>query len=225
MIVHELRSPLAAMSNALRLWPVNAASSAEDTAREICARQLSKALQLIDDLLDVSRLSRGAQILQGEPVNLTYIVRSELQDATERLRARRQNLVVRIASERLWVHGERTRLAQLVGNLLDNSIKYSPVGGRIEVELAGEAAEAVLRVRDGGSGISSQDLPRIFEPFYRGSSSVSRLEEGYGLGLALVRRIVELHGGTIAARSDGENRGSEFTVRVPVHRTPQERLA
>jgi two-component system, sensor histidine kinase len=219
MIVHELRSPLATMSSALELCRAGAPPQAVSVSREVLARQLGKALRLVDDLLDVTRLKHETALADGEPVDLSDVVRGEVEEFRERYRARNQALDLDLPENAVWVRGERVRLGQIVANLLDNSSKYSPVGGRIAVRLILEPGHVVLSVQDSGAGIRQQDLPYVFDAFFRGSSPQCRLQGGVGLGLALVRRLVELHGGTVAAHSGGDNCGSEFTVRLPVIET------
>ncbi len=216
MIVHELRSPLAAMSNELELCRANVSSQLSSTARQRMDRQLRKALRLVDDLLDVSRLSRESRFTDGQPVDLLGVIRSAVADLDPDIRVRRQVLELELPQDAVWIRGDRIRLGQIVTNLLDNSSKYSPVGGQITVSLQCESEDAVLCVRDNGVGIRSEDLPYIFDPFFRGKAQRSWSQSGLGLGLALTRRLVELHSGRIEGNSNGDNCGSEFTVRLPV---------
>ena len=215
MILHELRSPLAAMSNALALCPVNAGPPQAIAARQLFGRQLAKALRVLEDLLDLSRLAHAAAIRDAERIDLRELVRSEAGELEDRHRSRHVVLTIDLPPSGVFVCGSRLRLGQVIANLLDNSAKYSPVGGWIAVQVRRESRSGVLSIRDGGAGIRPEELGRIFDPFFRGAAPAGRPREGLGLGLALVKRLVELHGGTIDARSEGENRGSEFTVRLP----------
>jgi two-component system, sensor histidine kinase len=219
MIVHELRSPLTAMSNTLQLCRAGVPPQAPWAPSEVLARQLGKALRLVDDLLDVTRLKHETSFVDGAPVDLVDLVRGEVGELQERHRARNQALDLDLPEKAVWVRGERMRLGQIVANLLDNSCKYSPVESRIVVRLIHESGHVVLSVRDSGVGIREEDLPYIFDAFFRSSAPECRLQGGFGLGLTLVRRLVELHGGTVEAHSRGDHCGSEFTVRLPVIET------
>ena len=215
MIVHELRGPLATMSNALESCRAGQNQAAPSPAEEILARQVRKALRLVNDLMDVSRQPRCAPNMRAEPVNISQIINSAAQDLDHEIRKRQQVLTLNFASESVWVQGDAMRLGQIVANLLENSSKYSATGGRIALSLAREDGEAVLCVCDDGAGIPPEDLPHIFDPYYRGKHSPGCGDSGLGLGLTLVRRLVELHGGSIEARSAGVGYGSKFTVKLP----------
>ncbi len=213
MVAHELRSPLATMCNVLSLYDASLSPALLANLRGILDRQLRKALHLVDDLMDVARLERGDAIRNASEIDLARIVAEAVEETEHRLRAKEQTLQVEVPDGAVPVRGDPIRLQQVVVNLLDNGSKYSSVGGGIALHLRLEPGWAELSVRDWGLGILPQDLPFVFEPFFRAGRSLE--QPGLGLGLALARRLVELHGGTITARSDGPEQGSEFAVRLP----------
>lgn len=217
-IAHELRSPLSVMSNVLRVCRTSIAPTAMPAAGDVLARQVNKALRLVNDLMDLTRLSERQLPLERVPVDLGRVVLNAAQDLEQEVRARGQMVDLRLPGGALWVRGDATRLEQIVGNLLENSSKYSGEGGRIVLALSQEDGQAVLSVRDDGDGISSADLPRVFDPYFRGSDPAKTARGGLGLGLTLTRRLVQLHGGTIEAKSRGVGCGSEFIVRLPLDR-------
>jgi two-component system CheB/CheR fusion protein len=216
MVLHELRTPLHVMQNALALCPADAGPPQAISARQIFGRQLGKAIRLLEDLTDMSRLTREATITDAERIDLAELVHCEAVELEERHRSRGMALALDLPSAGVWVWGSRLRLSQVVANLLDNSVKYSPPGGWITAQVWREPRQGALSIRDCGAGIRREDLGRIFDPFFRGATADIQAREGVGLGLALVKRLVELHGGSITVRSEGEGRGSEFTVRLPV---------
>lgn len=216
MIAHELRSPLAVISNVLTACRASNVPTAIPAAGDVLNRQVKRALRLVNDLMDLSRVGEERLHFDRSAVDLGRALRNAAQDLEPEVRARRQALVVELLVATLWVQGDATRLEQIVGNLLENSSKYSPDGGRIVLTLAYEADQAVLCISDDGAGIAAEDLPRIFEPYFRGSNSAHDHRTGLGLGLTLTKRLVQLHGGTIQAKSRGAGCGSEFTVRLPV---------
>jgi signal transduction histidine kinase/ActR/RegA family two-component response regulator len=212
---HELRNPLGVISAAIHLL-IASAGQDERTVRleEIIARETAHLSRLVDDLLDVSKLVAGKLTLEQRSENLRELVERTLSSFRQLGGAARH--VVSLTGEAPCVNADPIRLEQVVMNLLDNAVKYTPPGGRIEVDIASEGSDAVLRVRDTGVGIEPDALPRIFDPFMQAPrSSRARSEGGLGLGLTLVRRLVELQGGTVSASSAGMNRGSEFVVRLP----------
>jgi len=221
MIVHELRSPLAAMANVLQSCRAAPSSLSLAKTRDLLDRQLHIALHLVDDLLDISRLNVAVPEMD-EAVDLSRVVADAVEDLGHQFRVQCQGLAVHLPADAVLVRGHAIRLTQVVANLLDNSSKYSPVGGQITLRLARDADHAVLRIQDNGLGITAEDLPHVFDLFFRSKHSLNRPQGGLGIGLALARRLVELHNGTIDASSDGHNRGSEFTMRLPaapVHAT------
>ena len=212
MLGHELRNPLAPIVTALELIKRRQPSTRE---LEVVERQVQHVVRLVDDLLDVSRITRGKIELKKEPVELGRVIAEGVEIASPLYEERRHLLDVDVAPSGLLVEGDETRLAQVVANLLTNAAKYTPPGGRVTVSAAREGNELVVRVEDNGIGISAELLPRVFELFVQGDRPVDRAEGGLGLGLALVRSLVQLHGGSVTATSAGVARGSEFVVRLP----------
>ncbi len=213
MVAHELRSPLATMCNVLSLYDASLSPVLLANLRGILDRQLRKALHLVDDLMDVARLERDDAIRNASEIDLARVVTEAVEETDHRFRAKEQTLQVEVPDGVVPIRGDRMRLQQVVVNLLDNGSKYSSVGGGIALRLWLEPGWAELSVRDWGLGILPQDLPFIFEPFFRAGRSLEH--PGLGVGLSLARRLVELHGGSITATSDGPEQGSEFTVRLP----------
>ena len=220
MIAHELRSPLAVMSNVLRVCQASLVPRTMPAAGAVLNRQVNRALRLVNDLMDLARMSEDRLRLERAPVDLGRVVLDVTRDLEQELRSRQQVLILELSAQSLWVRGDAARLEQVVENLLENSCKYSPDGARIGAALAREEDQAVLRIRDNGSGIPSEDLPHIFEPYFRGSGTALGPSGGLGLGLTLTQRLVQLHDGTIEARSLGTGCGSEFTVRLPTTAGP-----
>jgi PAS domain S-box-containing protein len=214
MLGHELRNPLGAIGSAVAaLERVSRPDDEWAPLRAIVARQSRHLSRMVDDLLDVSRVISGKIVLQRHPVDLREIVDGCV--ATLRHAGRTGAHALTVAGGSVFVEGDATRLEQVVSNLLDNALKYTAVGGDVAVTLGAEDREAVLRVRDSGIGITPDMLPYVFDVFVQGHRSLDRPEGGLGLGLPLVRRLVELHGGTVGVSSAGPGRGSEFEVRLP----------
>jgi PAS domain S-box-containing protein len=220
---HELRNPLAAIANSIEiLEQLGPPEPRLQRARAVIRRQVQHVGRMVDDLLDVSRIETGKIELRREAVDICRLV-SRVAEAHRRMfEERRRALTLSIPSEPLLVHADPTRLAQVVANLLDNALKFTDEDGLVRVTLAPQAGEAVLTVRDTGIGISPETLPRIFDLFSQGDRLRAATQTGLGIGLALVRRLVEVQGGTIAARSDGAGLGSEFEVRLPSREAPQD---
>jgi PAS domain S-box-containing protein len=222
MLSHELRNPLGAISNASRVIRLRVAAG-QEIARPLATleRQVRNAARLLDDLLDVSRITRGLVELRTEPVELESIVASAVEAQRPLLDAAGQSLALDLPEAPLAVVGDPTRLEQVAANLLHNAVKYTPEGGHIRVALSREGEDAVLRVEDDGAGIAPDLLPRVFDLFVQGDPGLARSRGGLGIGLTLVKRLVELHGGTVEARSEGPGRGSSFTVRLRALRPPR----
>ena len=220
MLGHELRTPLSALRNAAEALRRRAAESAElQTLQAIMERQVRHLARLTDDLLDVSRLTRGKLTLQTDRLAVADIVGLGVETARPLIEKRGQILTVEMPLQAVYVHGDLARLAQVLSNLLDNASKYSDSGSRIELKVSATGSNVTLRVVDHGMGIERDLLPRIFDLFMQGDHTRSGTEGGeggLGLGLALARRLVEMHGGTLAAFSEGQGRGAEFTVSLPV---------
>jgi signal transduction histidine kinase/ActR/RegA family two-component response regulator len=219
MLGHELRNPLAAIANAMRvLDAANAPAETVTRAREIIARQNAQLAHLVDDLLDVARVTFGKIALDRRPVELAQAVRHSV--ATLAAGGRTQRHTLGLDLEAVWAHVDETRFEQIVTNLVGNALKFTPEGGTVDVTLRAADGEAVLRVRDSGVGIDPEMLSCVFDLFVQGERAPDRGGGGLGLGLTLVRRIAELHGGRAEATSDGVGRGSEFTVRLPALAEP-----
>ncbi len=179
-------------------------------------RQVEHMVRLVDDLLDVSRIMRGKVELRWEAVDIATVVVRAVETAQPIVEAEGHQLAVSVPPAPLWVNGDLVRLAQIVGNLLNNATKYTERGGRIGLAASQEGEEAVLRVRDSGIGIAADLLPRVFDMFFQAERRTSESQGGLGIGLSLVRRLVEMHGGTVEAHSGGRGQGSEFVVRLPL---------
>jgi signal transduction histidine kinase/ActR/RegA family two-component response regulator len=217
MLGHELRNPLAAIRNAL--WILSEVGSQEEPdlrQREVIERQTRHLVRMVDDLLDVSRVTLGKIILKRQPVDLGQIAERCLHDLGLAALAASHGLSIEEETEPALVSGDPVRIEQVVCNLLQNAIKYTPRGGKIRLIVQRAGDDAVIRVCDTGVGISTEMLPRIFEPFTQVESSRTRSEGGLGLGLPLVRSLVELHGGSVEASSEGPGQGTEFMVRLPL---------
>jgi PAS domain S-box-containing protein len=216
MLGHELRNPLAAMVNAMA---VRRTSGPDDPSREralhVVERQLVIMERLVDDLLDVARIRRGAIELRRERVDLRLVVARAVETARPTFAERGLRLIVTQAPESLRIHADPVRIEQVVANLLNNALKYTPRGGRVEVVTAGEDADAAVTVRDTGTGIDPALLPSIFDLFVQGRLPLHRPEGGLGIGLTLVRRVVEMHGGEVRVSSAGLGQGSTFSVTLP----------
>jgi PAS domain S-box-containing protein len=219
MLAHELRNPLAPIRNALHLLRVSGAGPVAAEARDVMERQLTQLIRLVDDLLEVSRISRGKIELRRAPVDLAGVVASAVETSRPIIDGARHHLEIRLPPAPLHVEGDFVRLSQVVANLLNNAAKYTDPSGRIAVLLQREGAEAVIRVRDNGVGLAPELLPRIFDMFAQADRA--RAGGGLGIGLALAKMLVELHGGRIEAKSDGPGQGSAFTVRLPLKLTTQ----
>jgi PAS domain S-box-containing protein len=217
MLSHELRNPLAPIRNALSVMRMNGVSeSALDWAKTVVDRQVTHLTRLVDDLLDVSRIASGKITLQREPVEVAQVVASAVESSQPLIDSREHTLELRLPDEPLLVQGDLTRLSQVVMNLLNNAAKYTPEGGHIRLTVERDGAVAVIRVRDTGVGMTADLLPKVFDLFTQGDRSLDRSEGGLGIGLTLVYRLVMLHGGSVAATSEGPGLGSELTIRLPV---------
>jgi PAS domain S-box-containing protein len=212
---HELRNPLGAIANAAAVLDYRGGQTEADfRMRQIIHRQTRHLARLVDDLLDVARVTAGKVALDRQSLDLAEVVGTCVRVLHDGPRGREHILTLR--SQSVIVSADPTRLEQVVTNLVDNALKYTPVGGAIDVEVLRDGDDAVLRVTDTGNGIPADMLSRIFEPFTQAAQALDRSLGGLGLGLTLSRRLVELHGGTIQAFSEGPNRGAQFVVRLPV---------
>jgi PAS domain S-box-containing protein len=224
VLAHELRNPLAPIRYAVAMARKEGRNEAERVqAQAIIERQVKHMSRLLDDLLDVSRITRGTLILRRTPVDLASVVTAAQEPARPLIEARKHSLSVKLPEEPIRLVADPVRLAQVLANLLINAAKYTDSGGRIELEARREADELVVAVRDNGIGICADMMPRVFTLFAQASPALERSEGGLGIGLALVRGLVELHGGTVSAYSGGAGQGSEFVVRLPIGQIePQE---
>jgi PAS domain S-box-containing protein len=217
VLAHELRNPLAPIRYAVAMARKEDTTDARRAqAQAIIERQVEHMGRLLDDLLDVSRITRGTLMLRRSSVDLGAVVGAAQESARPLIEARSHTLRVRLPEEPLRLVADPVRLAQVLANLLVNAAKYTDPGGRIELEASREGGELALAVRDNGIGISAEMMPRMFTLFAQASPALERSEGGLGIGLSLVRGLVELHGGTVSARSRGVGQGAEFVVRLPV---------
>jgi len=217
MLSHELRNPLSPLRNASHMLMQGETQDPKIVwSRGVIERQLRHMIRLVDDLLDVSRIARGKIVLVSEPVKMADVVAAAVETVQPLLEQKRQNLEIAIADAQLTVRGDPVRLAQVVGNLLHNAAKYTGEGGQITLVTHAHEGRAEIVIRDTGIGIAAEAMPRIFELFTQIPSERASTSGGLGIGLALVRALVELHGGEIHAASDGIDLGSEFTVRLPL---------
>jgi signal transduction histidine kinase/CheY-like chemotaxis protein/PAS domain-containing protein len=213
MLGHELRNPLAPIVTAVHLMKMRRADLFE-RERTIIERQVRHLVTLVDDLLDVSRITRGKVELNKEPVDLNDTVARAVELAAPLIEKRKHQVSLQLTPQ-LMVDGDAVRLSQVVSNLLTNAAKYTPVGGQIDVRGQREDGEVVLRVRDNGVGVEPELLPRVFDLFAQGRQALDRASGGLGLGLAIARSVVELHGGSVSVHSEGAGRGAEFAIRLP----------
>jgi len=222
MLGHELRNPFAAVRNAVATARLD--STRRTRALEIAERQCDQLGRLIDDLLDVARISQARINLRKERIALAPIIRRAVDATLEIVEERGHHLELALPLEDIHVEADPARLEQVVVNLLTNAAKYTEPGGRIDLSVARDGAEAVVLVRDTGVGIAADVLPSVFELFTQGERTLDRAQGGLGIGLTLVRRIVELHGGRVIAHSDGIGKGAEFEVRIPAFAAPPAEL-
>jgi signal transduction histidine kinase/CheY-like chemotaxis protein len=214
---HELRNPLAPLRNSVQLLRMReAADPAAAPIHQMMDRQVDHLVRLVDDLLEVSRISRGTFELRRERVELATVVRNAVDTSNPLIHAAGHQLTVSMPREPLWLDGDPVRLAQILANLLNNAATYTERGGRISVRAWREDGQALIAVRDNGTGIAADALPRMFQMFHRGAASSRRNPSGLGIGLSLARGLAEMHRGTLTAKSEGPGRGSEFTVRLPL---------
>jgi PAS domain S-box-containing protein len=218
MLAHELRNPLSAISAAAQVLEASDGRDAPALrARSIIGRQVHHLARLVDDLLDVGRVVTGKIALERRPIDFGDLVRRAVAVCSER----QNDQQVEISTQPVWIEGDLVRMEQIVNNIVGNAVKYTPAGGLIRVRVTPDGGDALLRVDDNGYGISPELLPRVFDLFVQGERTLDRAQGGLGIGLTLVRRLVELHGGTVSAFSEGPGRGSAFTVRLPKVAMPQ----
>jgi PAS domain S-box-containing protein len=218
MLAHELRNPLSAISAATQVMEAShGLESATLRARSIIGRQVQHLAHLVDDLLDVSRVVTGKIALEQRPLDFADLVHRAVAVCGERQNGHR----LQISTQPVWIQGDLVRMEQIVNNIVGNAVKYTPAGGTIRVGVCADGGKAELRVEDDGYGIAPDLLPRVFDLFVQGERTLERAQGGLGIGLTLVRRLVELHGGRVSASSEGPGRGSVFTVTLPRIPMPQ----
>ena len=217
MISHELRNPLAAITNAVQILDLQKDEHPiQEKAKTIIRRQAGNLAVLVNDLLEVSRILSGRIQLHQEDLDARGIAQRAVETTRPLIDQGKHKLTLSLPAEPIWLHADALRLEEVIVNLLNNAAKYTPEGGHIWLSIQQEGDEMVLRVRDTGIGMAPDSLPHIFELFTQAPRSLDRSQGGLGIGLAVVRKLVEMHGGTVEAQSAGLGKGSEFTVRLPV---------
>ena len=220
MLAHELRNPLAPISAAVDVMAKLEGKPTPPKILEIVRRQMKHLIRLVDDLLDVSRVIEGKVLLQRRRTEVADFVLQAVETCRDDMRSRQHHFMVEFDPEPLFVEGDPVRLVQVITNLLQNAAKYTPDGGQISVKVQRHDAQVEIRVRDNGAGITAEALPHVFGLFVQDERPLSRTQGGLGIGLTIVQRMVEMHGGTVEALSEGRDRGSEFVVRLPAIRAP-----
>ena len=217
MLAHELRNPLAPIRNALEIMRLTSNDPAGlERSRALLERQVGQMVRLIDDLLDVSRITTGKLRVQLEPVSLGAVIESAVEISRPAIDKAKLVFETRLPDAPVPVMADRVRLAQVFSNLLNNAAKYTPEGGTLTLAVEQTGAQVSVHVRDSGVGMPTEVVPMVFDLFTQIDRTLNRSQGGLGIGLALVRRLVDLHGGSVSAHSDGPGRGAEFTVRLPV---------
>ncbi|MBP3955537.1 response regulator [Gemmata sp. G18] len=215
-LAHELRNPLAPIRNGLQILSLAQSADTSARARAMMERQLGHMVRLVDDLLDISRVTSGKVQLRPELIEVRTAVEMALEASRPAIEAGKHSLTVRVPDERLWLRADPTRIAQVIGNLLTNAAKYTHDGGKIDVSVEREGGFVAVRVKDTGLGIPAEMLPRVFDLFTQVGKHLDRAQGGLGIGLSLVKRLVEMHGGEVTVESPGADRGSTFAVRLPL---------
>src|SRR3954469_6187783 len=219
VLAHELRNPLAPIANAVELLNLQGARDpAMQATRDMISRQVGHMVRLIDDLLDVGRITSGKLALRSERVELGGVIDRALETSRPHLRGHEFTLA--LPGQPVWVEADPVRLAQVFSNLLNNACKYTPAGGHISLLAERTGAQAAVTIRDSGVGIGAQELPKLFSMFSQVTPSLGRRQQGLGIGLALSRELMLMQGGSIDVHSEGEGRGSEFVVTLPVSEAP-----
>lgn len=230
VLAHELRNPLAPIRNSLNILRMSGQlDPMAERVGEMMERQVNHLVRLVDDLMEVSRITRGKIELRKERIEVAAVVRSAVETSRPLIDASQHRLALAIPAEPITIEGDLMRLAQVIANLLNNAAKYTEPGGQISLSVTCEAGQAAIVVRDTGAGIPAEMLPRVFDLFTQVDLHSNRSQGGLGIGLALVKSLVEMHGGTVEGRSEGSGLGSEFVVRLAVgqsarrHLKPRER--
>jgi signal transduction histidine kinase len=220
VLAHELRNPVAALSGGLHLLGKDLPAERSKDIRARMDRMLTHLTHLVDDLLDVSRVSQGKISLKTARIALSEVLQSAIEASQHNLDAESHRFIIDIPSEVIWLEADHTRLAQVVSNLLNNAAKYTPSGGTVSLSAKAHGGVAEIKVTDTGVGIPVEMQPRIFEIFAQVEDHLAKAQGGLGIGLALVKQLVALHGGTIEVESAGQNMGSAFSVRIPIAAEP-----
>lgn len=215
MLGHELRNPLAPIITVLDLLKLRSKGQQLPREHQIIERQAKHLSNLLDDLLDATRIIQGKVELKREPLDLCSVIHRTVEASDTLVQERRHSLTIRLPEQAVWVYGDPTRLMQVFANLLSNAVKYTDPGGKIEIAMQASEGQVAITVQDNGSGISPTLFPRLFNIFEQGAATIDRGKGGLGIGLALVKTFVELHEGTVMARSEGIGCGSAFTVSLP----------
>jgi two-component system CheB/CheR fusion protein len=215
-LAHELRNPLAPISNALQFLRHPGGKRRADRLLAMVERQVRQMVRLVDDLMEVSRISRGKVDLQTAPVALADILKTAVETSLSAFEAKHQQLTVEATNEAFKLDADKVRLTQVFANILNNAAKYTPPHGQVWLAARRDGRDVVVTVRDTGMGIKKEELPLIFEMFSQPHGRDGHTDSGLGIGLAMVRSLVELHGGSVEARSGGPGQGSEFIVRLPL---------
>ncbi len=215
-LAHELRNPLAPISNALHVLNLTGEMPpATVRVRDIMEQQCNHLVRLVEDLLEVSRFTRGKINLRKEPVELAHVIQSAVDTSRPLIEAAGHELAIAISPNVITLEADPVRLAQIISNLLNNAAKYTEPGGQIWLSAQSDSSEVIISVRDNGVGIPAEMLPRVFDLFEQGDPTLKRTHGGLGIGLTLAKNLVQIHGGTIEAHSEGPGKGSEFIVRLP----------
>jgi PAS domain S-box-containing protein len=226
MLAHELRNPLAPIRAAVQVMgKIPADDPAQENMRQTIERQSAQLVHIVDDMVDISRISRGVLKIERLPVSVLEVVNRALETSSPQIEARLHTLSVELPGEPLRIDGDVHRLSQLLSNLLNNAALYTPEGGRIELSARKDGGQVAISVRDSGRGIEPEMIERIFDMFVQGRSPMQRVGGGLGIGLALARKLAELHNGTLEAYSEGTGKGAEFVVRLPLKEETAEAAA
>ncbi len=224
-LAHELRNPLAPIRTGLDVLKRMPNSEAANRARDMMDRQVGQMVRLIDDLMDVSRITLGKVTLKKERLMLRTVIDAAVETSRPLIDANHHALLVTLPDEAVWVDADRTRLAQVLGNLLNNAAKYTPTGGDIEIVAGRDGDEAFVRIKDIGIGIARENISEAFELFSQLNRPLDRHHGGLGIGLALVKKLMDMHGGSIAAESGGIGRGTTFTIRLAAAARPTDAVS
>jgi signal transduction histidine kinase len=218
MLGHELRNPLGPIRNAVEILRLAGDEQTRERTRQLIGRQVQHLSRLVDDLLEVSRITQRKVVLQASATSLASIVDSALDVARPAIESRGQTLEVSMPASDTWIDVDPVRMSQVIGNLLHNAGKFTPSGGRISLRVEAGPSGVRIEVADNGMGMSAEILPRVFDLFLQGEASLDRSQGGLGIGLSLVKGLVEMHGGSIEAESEGPGKGSRFVIRLPAER-------